>query len=170
MQGMHILYLSSWSAHPQKHPRSTASGNWVFCFITWLLLRWAAKKANYLQNYQAPPAPQHSSREIMCSETWMFPRLTSTAWKAFACLTWLQPTVLSSAAEPAGREMETLPWREMETLLPHLGKGRLLFPDAYLELGKVGRLLKLAVWQCRLSVHLTRWRIDAVFSLPCKNK
>lgn len=100
----------------RKHPKSTALGTQVFYFIAWCHLHWAAKIANYLQNYQTPSVPQHFSREITCLETQMLPRLTSTAWKALACLTWLQPAVLSSAAKQTGNETKTLPWSSRHQL------------------------------------------------------
>lgn len=78
----------------------------AFHFITWWCLCWAAKRANYLQNDRAPSVPQHFWREKTCLGTRMSPRLTSTTWKAFACLTWVQPTALPSAAE----QTKTLLW------------------------------------------------------------
>ena len=138
--------------------------------IDWWRLHWPAKMANYLQNYRTPSVPQHFSREITCLETLMLPRLTSTAWKASACLTWLQPTVLSSANKQTGNEMKTLPWSSRHRLIPqrhfiHLAweKDELHFPKTGSKSSKAERLLNPMAWQSWLLVRLAR-------SVPCKNK
>lgn len=172
MKGTHIPYSSSCTTCSRKHLKSTALGTQVFSFIAWWHLHWAAKMANYLQNYQTPSVPQHFSREITCLETRMLPRLTSTAWKAFACLTWLQPTILSSAAKQTGSETKTLPWSSRHQLrcldsISFTSSGKrmnFIFPKLTRNnSSKAERLVKLTVWQSWLSVHLTR-------SIPCKSK
>lgn len=126
-----------------------------------LLVCWAVKMANYLQNYQAPSVPQHFSREITWVEIQMSPRLSSSAWKAFSCLTWVQTTALPRATQ----RTKTLTWSSRH-LLRHLkgilltSKGELHSPKSVSQSSKAESLLKLTL---RLFVWLTK-------SFPCKNK
>lgn len=77
--------------------KSTVLGTQVFYFITWRHLHWAAKMANYFQNYQdSLGASALLKRSNLLRNTDVTKINFRCLKNLFACLTWPQPTTSSS--------------------------------------------------------------------------